>query len=117
MHGTRMRKSKQTFCYMSTFTEILATSLKKEIPQDAVTNIIRLGPTSNDKIRPLKVTFQDINVKRDILGKAKLLARGPHKNIYISPDLTPQQREIDRKLRVELKARRETGEKEIYIYK
>ena len=100
---------------MLTFTEISAKSLKTDIPQDAVADLIRLGSNANGRIRPLKLTFRDINAKRDILGKAKLLAHGQHKSIFISPDLTPQQRESDKKLRLKLKERRDNGEKEIYI--
>ena len=99
------------------FKELVNQSLKTNMPSGAVNDIIRLGPKKNNTIRPLKVSFQDINVKRDILGKAKLLAHGPHKNVFISPDLTPQQREKDRKLRAELKSRRGDGETELYINK
>ena len=102
---------------LASLNEILAHSLKTKVPPQSVKNILRLGPKKSDKIRPLKVSFQDINLKRDILGKAKLLAHGPHKNIFISLDLTPQQREKDRELRVRLKERRDAGETDLYISK
>ena len=85
-------------------------------PEPKVKNIQRLGPEKEGKWpRPIKVTFEDIKVKREILAKSKLLNKGKYKNVYINPDLTPNQRQHDQKLRNELKKRRDDGEENLYI--
>ena len=88
-----------------------------DLDKAEIKDAIRLGPKKAGYIRPLKVMLQNIQVKREILGKAKLLNSGKYKNVYINPDLTPQQRDKDRLLRQELKKRRDNGESDVYINK
>ena len=53
---------------------------------------------------------------KSILRQAtKLRVSSTWKKVYISPDLTLKEREQGKKLREELKKRKEAGEKDIYI--
>ena len=61
-------------------------------------------------------SFQELVVKREILGKAKLLKASKY-SIYINPDLTPDQRKRDSELRKALKTRRANGESNLIIRK
>ena len=100
------------------FSNIAVQSLDIEESRLLIRNIVRLGGKRNDgRPRPLKITFESIDIKREILGKARLLRSTKHRHIYINPDLTPQQRKIDAELREELKKRRDGGEKFIQISK
>ena len=101
---------------MDFFEKMTSSSMDTEVQRDSVRDVLRLGAKRNDgKPRPLKISFTDIGVKREVLGKAKLLKSGKHNMIFISPDLTPQQREKDRVLRQELKSRRDEGEEHLVI--
>ena len=77
---------------------------------------MRLGKKTEDsstKPRLLRVTLENVEVKKQILMKAKHLrdsVDGNLSKVFISPDLTPKEREANRKLREELKARRDQGE-------
>ena len=103
---------------LALFSEIAESSLDIEASLLNITDNVRLGAKRNDgKPRPLKVTFRDMNIKREVLGKAKLLRNTRHRNIYINPDLTPEQRKADSELRKHLKNRRNEGETDIYISK
>ena len=56
--------------------------------------------------------------KRQILSKAKTLRNSTEWNrVYISPDLTPKERAENKKLRDELKRRRNEGEANLIIRK
>ena len=55
-------------------------------------------------------------MKRSILKQAtKLRKSSKWSDIYISPDLTPKERSHNKKLRDELKMRKDAGEKDLYI--
>jgi len=76
----------------------------------------RLGKRKNDKPRPLLVMLTDISVKRQILRNAKLLRNSnSYKSVFISPDLTQQEREVSKKLHNELKRRKQAGETNLII--
>lgn len=87
-----------------------------------MTNVIRLGKITpdqqNEKPRPILVKFQNSRQKWNILKNAKNL-KGYENNgmnrISIVPDLTIKEREIDRKLRNDLKAKKDMGENDWYI--
>ena len=87
--------------------------------ENKIVDIVRLGDLNKippgSKGRPLRVTLSDLDIKREILGKAKLLRDTRYNTVYISPDLTPAQREADHNLRMELKKRREAGETNLMI--
>ena len=62
------------------------------------------------------VEFGDISIKHLILKQATKLRRSSKwSDVYISPDLTPKEHSHNKKLRDELKARKSSGEKDIYI--
>ena len=83
-----------------------------------IQRVARLGaPKQNaSKSRLLLVEFGDISTKRSILKQAITLRKSSSwSNVFISPDLTPKERSLNKTLRDELKARRSAGEKDIYI--
>ena len=86
--------------------------------QVRVTKSFRVGKAVPDRHRLLIVTLENPEVKQDILQLAPQL-RGSTSwgNIYISPDLTKDEREKARKLREELKTRRAAGEVDLTIRK
>ena len=64
----------------------------------------------------LLVTLGDALSKRNILKQAtKLRNSTSWSNVFISPDLTPKECEVNRRLREELKSRKEVGEKNLMI--
>ena len=75
----------------------------------------RLGlkDANGKKSRPLRVEFEDIDVKRQVLSNAKSLRTSNDavmQNVFFNPDLTFKQREFDNKLRDLMWERREKGE-------
>ena len=79
----------------------------------------RLGNTSNqttNKPRPLLIKFKTIEQKRELLSKAKHLRQSKvYKSIFISPDLTLQERNENKKLIDELRQRKANGETGLVI--
>ena len=68
----------------------------------------------------LLITFGSLECKRAVLRSASRLrasAISSHRDVYISPDLTRKQREIEYQLRVELKVRKASGETGLRISK
>ena len=62
--------------------------------------------------------MEEKNPKSDILKKAKNLSKeidNLYKNIYIGPDLSMEERERNRKLRQELREKRDGGESGWFI--
>ena len=78
----------------------------------------RAGKKFPGKDRLLIVTLESVGIKRELLRLApQLRSSEAYNSIYINPDLTPREREQGRKLREELTARREKGEKNLSIRK
>ena len=66
----------------------------------------------------LRVKIKSLPLKARILRGAKQLRnseRAHWRKLYITPDLTAKERELDRKLRMELRSWRDAGEENIYI--
>ena len=83
-----------------------------------VEKYVRLGRPNVERPRPrlLLVVLKDFQSKREILRKAKDLRDSTTwGNIYISPDLTPKERELNKSLRMELRERKQNGETDIII--
>lgn len=81
-----------------------------------VTEIRRLGKLDKDRSRLLRVTLRSPTIKQQVLRKAKLLRNSPFfKDVFLQPDLTPMQQELERKLRKEVDDRRKQGE-DVVIY-
>ena len=78
---------------------------------DSISRMHRIGRQQPDKPRLLRIVFRDEDDAKDVLYKAKELRNMPvYANIFINPDLTPSQREANKKLREEVKRRRTSGE-------
>ena len=111
---TRDKKEKDIALFCKIANEALDINIGDGT--STICDAVRLGGIRNDgRPRLLRVTFRDLNTKREILGKAKLLKRGRYKNVYINPDLTPEQRKIDSQLRATLKSRKDNGEINLVI--
>ena len=84
--------------------------------------VARAGPLKDNQIRPIKITFTSMEKRLEVLRNNKnLILYGEneceldfcneeedHKHIYVSTDKTKKQREEEKKLRDELKRRKET---------
>ena len=82
----------------------------------AVARSFRVGKSVEGRDRLLIVTLETPGVKQDILRLApQLRSSEKYGNIYITPDLTPAEREAAKKLRDELSARRKAGEVNLTI--
>ena len=83
-----------------------------------VTNVVRLGAKTSDKLRPLRVQLNNLGHRRSVLANAKKLRNSSSdifKRIYINPDLSVKERQAQKKLRSELARRKENGETDIFI--
>lgn len=86
-------------------------------PVDVI-DVVRLGAKTPNKLRPLRVQFNNLSHRRSVLVNAKKLRNSSSdvfKGIYINPDLSVKERQAQRKLRLELAKRKENGESDIFI--
>ena len=68
------------------------------------------------KTRLTKVVLNSVKGKREVLGSAKKLEESDTwSNIFITPDMSPKEREKSKKLLEELKRRRDEGEAGVVI--
>ena len=109
--GEQLRqKDKEKTC------SLISTEFK--INDFEVQRTVRLGSRNPSSSRPrlLLVELGDVSTKRQILRQATSLRKSSTwSNIYISPDLTPKEQAHNKKLREELKSRKDSGEKNIFI--
>ena len=83
-----------------------------------IIDVVRLGASTPNKLRPLRVQFANLSHRRSVLVNAKKLwdsSSDVFKGIYINPDLSVRERQTQRKLRSELARRKENGEYNIFI--
>ncbi|KAK2157631.1 hypothetical protein LSH36_188g10014 [Paralvinella palmiformis] len=84
-----------------------------------ITKVIRLGgrgQNKQNKPRLILATLNNLDRRRAILAAARTLRHTDDwANIYISPDVTPLEREKEKKLREELKTWRNAGESNLII--
>ena len=82
-----------------------------------VTETKRLGkiPVTKNRPRLLRVSLESAFRKSEIIRKSKILKNTSFKHVYVQPDLTPTQRDIDFKLRKELRERRDKGEDVVIV--
>ena len=87
-----------------------------DVEQVEIQSIVRLGKKIEGKSRLTKVTLDSVKSKRELLNNAKKL-RNSEKwgRVYITPDLSPHEREENKKLREELRKRRNEGESGLVI--
>ena len=75
-------------------------------------------PDGQSKPRLLRVKLGSVSTKKQVLNRAKSLRKSTNQTwtkVYITPDLTYKERVENRKLRMELAARRENGESDLVI--
>lgn len=97
---------------------ILTVANELGINQLEITNIIHLGQPSETGTRLLKVAVSNFQSKRQLLSKAKNLRQAKSdqlRKVFITPDLSPQEREYQKNLRAELHRRRTAGEQNLVI--
>ena len=89
------------------------------VDQFEIQSSVRLGRKSDEgKNRLMKVTVDSVKTKREILSNAKKLKNYEKwSRVFITPDLSPKQRERSRALREELKRRQGEGEEGLMIRK
>ena len=72
----------------------------------------RIGKVTSETPRLLRIRCPSYYTKMVLLTAARNLRNtNSNKKVYVNPDLTPMQRAKNKKLRTELKSRRERGEK------
>lgn len=89
--------------------------MKNHLQVDPKDNIEKVSCTKGER-KLVFVKFKQISTKSEVLRQARRLRTVDNpdlKKVYINPDLTPIQQREDRALRVELKSRRQAGEKVI----
>ena len=97
------------------FQEVTKDTFRMHV---AVTRSFRVGKRVENKDRLLIVTLETPGVKQEILRMApQLRTSAKWGNVYITPDLTRTEREAARRVREELVARRQGGEKNLTIRK
>ena len=69
-----------------------------------------MGHAATDKVRPTRIKVKTLEGRSEILRRAKNLKDGSFKLLYISPDLTRLQQEVEKYLRQKLKSFREGSE-------
>jgi len=85
------------------------------VSENIVSKPTRLGVLKANRSRLLRIEIKDLAAKKQILRNAtKLRASSKWSNVYVSPDLTPKEREQNKLLREKLRART-AGEKDLYI--
>jgi len=86
-----------------------------QLSEKDTTEIERIGKAGSGKRQLLRVRFACITEKQTVLRRAREI-RSHFPDVFINPDRTPRQQEEFRKLRNELKTRKESGE-DVVIYK
>ena len=78
--------------------------------------MIRLGKKEQGKTRLIRITVDSVKTKREILKRAKRLRDSEKwKRVFITPDLSPKERQRNKELREDLKSRTEEGEENLVI--
>jgi len=99
---------------ISEFEAIVREELK--IDNVKVAKAVRLGARKGSHSRLLLITMDHERSKWRILSQStKLRASRKWKEVYICPDLTAKERELNKRLRDDLKLRRANGEKNLVI--
>ena len=84
-----------------------------------ITSVSRLGKKVDNKNRLLKVQVANLSQKRSLLLNVQKLKQcsGDLQNIYVTPDLSYNERQANRLLRHELSRQKEAGETDLVIYR
>ena len=98
------------------FSRLVSSQFK--IENISIVKTAHLGRINPDKPRPLLVNLSDSSSRRYLLQNSKILRGNPEYNkVYISPDLSPKEREANKKLHMELRQHRQGGETNLIIRK
>ena len=94
----------------------------KEIGVDNpdIINTTRLGQFNESRVRLLKVEVRNLPLKRSILSNAKKLRNASSeqlRKVYITPDLSYQERMHQKNLRSELQRCKDAGESDLVIHR
>ena len=113
-------------------TEKISDIIQKELKitmetngKPKIVNAVRLGRRLIDNKerstpRPIKLTFLDLQTKREVLTNSKELRNSDDqtaRRIFVNPDLTEQQRKLDKQLREKMWKIREEQNKNVAIKK
>lgn len=92
-------------------------SKELNVTNTEVTKHMRLGQQNPNRPRPVLIVIKDKLKKIQLLTRGKLLRSKTNylKDIYIAPDMTPTEREENRRIVNELRNRRNTGEENLII--
>ena len=99
---------------------VLSVAEELGVDELEVVNTTRIGHVKESGERLLKVEVKNVSSKKNILSKAKLLRQAKNETyhkIYITPDLSYQERSHQKSLRTELHRRRGEGEPNLCIRK
>lgn len=87
-------------------TSVKISDLFQQLGEKPRVEAVRVGKKTEGKSRPVKVTLSTSTLAHHILMKASKLRRvEQHKNVFISPDRSPEQRAAHRELVLQLKKR------------
>lgn len=82
-----------------------------DLSSDQIAQIHRIGKVGSSRPRILRIVCNDAKARQSLLRKAKNLRAMPeYANVFINPDLTPSQQREQKRLREELKRRKNLGE-------
>lgn len=92
-------------------------SRELDITGTEITKFMRLGQIQQNKARPVLISIKDTEQRDAFLARSKKLrtANSYFNNVYIAPDYTPKERDENRKLVEQLRARRNNGEEFLTI--
>jgi hypothetical protein len=99
--------------------EMVEELLKAGLRLDAsrhIEEVQRIGRYQEGKTRPLRVKVKTLEARTEILKRAKdLKGTDEFKHVFIAPDLTRKQQEIDKNLRDKVKQFRQEGHSNVKI--
>ena len=98
----------------------IITGLCPDLEDGDMTEPIRLGkkkPAEGERPRPLRLKMSSVKAKWDAIKITKNINIGKDvkDRIFINPDLSKEEREAQKALRAQLKARKDAGETDIMI--
>ena len=100
------------------FALVNATYDDLELRPTDVYTLFRVGKKMNDRPRPLILKFISVEKKKEVLsgsGKLKLKHNNVSRDVFVSIDRTPKQREEHRKLVDELKQKKSADSNDNYV--
>ena len=108
IHGVKDEDAEKD---LTALTDLFEDGLKLVFDRH-VDKVVRLGRVANEeKPRPIKVILKRVDCRKEILIRAKSLKESDRfKKVFITPDLTRKQQEVDKELRKQLRKFKDDGE-------